>query len=168
MESNIESIVDALSSRRINTLTELRRMERILLAAVQPQVTDLRESSLVGVLASAWLNYVQNNNLLNELRNLTRNYPFSSELLDEAKTLVTADPEHSHSWNFAWLVLNKIEEKNLIDKHARVLATCPDMWGGSLPQEEMISMLEGKCREDWKMAVGIMLRHWETQPVYPG
>lgn len=111
MESNIQSIVDALSSRRINTLTELRRMERILLAAVQPHVTNLRESSLVGVLASAWLNYVQNNNLLNELRNLTRDYPFSSELLDEAKALVMAAPERSHSWNFAWLVLAKIEEE---------------------------------------------------------
>ncbi|EEA26861.1 hypothetical protein PMAA_017750 [Talaromyces marneffei ATCC 18224] len=111
MESNIQSIVDALSSRRINTLTELRRMERILLAAVQPHVTDLRESSLVEVLASTWLNYVQNNNLLSELRNLTRDYPFSSELLDEAKGLVMADPERTQSWNFAWLVLVKIDEK---------------------------------------------------------
>jgi hypothetical protein len=41
------------------------------------------------------------------------------------------------------------------------------MWGGSLPQEEMISMLEEKCRKDWKRAVWIMLRHWEAQPVYP-
>ena len=57
--------------------------------------------------------------------------------------------------------------RNLIDKHARTLATSPDMWGGSLPREEMISMLERKCREDWKRAVEIMLRHWETQPVYP-
>lgn len=111
MERTIQSIVDALSSRRINTLTELRRMERILLAAVQPHVTDLRESSLVGVLAAAWSNYVQNNNLLSELRNLTRSYPFSSELLDEAKALVMADPERSRSWNYAWLVLAKIEEE---------------------------------------------------------
>lgn len=86
-------------------------MERILLAAVQPHVTDLRESSLVEVLASTWLNYVQNNNLLSELRNLTRDYPFSSELLDEAKGLVMADPERTQSWNFAWLVLVKIDEK---------------------------------------------------------
>lgn len=111
MESEIQSIVDALSSRRINTLTELRRMERILLAAIQPRVTDLRESSLVEVLESAWLNYVQNNNLLSELRNLTRDYPFSSELLDEAKALVMTDSERSRSWNFAWLVLTKIEKE---------------------------------------------------------
>lgn len=111
MESNIQSIVDALNSRRINTLTELRRMERILLAAVPPHVTDLHESSLVGVLASAWLSYVKNNNLLSELRNLTRDYPFSSELLNEAKASVMADPERSHSWNFAWLVLVKIEQE---------------------------------------------------------
>ncbi|KAF5015533.1 hypothetical protein F66182_13105, partial [Fusarium sp. NRRL 66182] len=101
MERTIQSIVDALSSRRINTLTELRRMERILLAAIQPHVTDLRESSLVGVLAAAWSEYVQNNNLLSELRNLTRSYPFSSELLDEAKALVMTDPERSRSWNYA-------------------------------------------------------------------
>lgn len=55
--------------------------------------------------------------------------------------------------------------RNLIDKYAKSLATSPDMWGGSLPQEEMITMLEGKCCEDWKRAVEIMLRHWETQPV---
>jgi hypothetical protein len=57
--------------------------------------------------------------------------------------------------------------RNLIDKYARALATSPDMWGGCLPQQEMITMLEEKCREDWKRAVGIMLRHWETRPVYP-
>ncbi|EED19260.1 hypothetical protein TSTA_025760 [Talaromyces stipitatus ATCC 10500] len=159
MERNVQAVVDALSSRRINTLTELRRMERILLTAIQPHVTDLRESSLVGVLATAWLNYVQNHNLLSELRNLTRNYPLSSVMLDEAKSLVMNDPERSHSWNFAWLVLTKIEEE--------ALATNADMWGGILPQEDMITMLEIKCREEWTRAVEIMLRHWDTQPVFP-
>ena len=111
MESNVQSVVDALSSRRINTLTELRRMERILVATVQPHVRDQRDHPLVTLLANAWLNYVENNNLLSELRNLTRDYPFSSELLDEAKELVKADPDRGRSWNFAWLALVKIEEK---------------------------------------------------------
>lgn len=111
MEQDIESIVDALRSRRINTLTELRRMERILVAAIQPHISDLRHSSLVGVLASAWLTYVQGNNLLSELRNLTRDYPFSSNLLDEAKGLVDVDPERNRSWNYAWLVLKKIMQE---------------------------------------------------------
>jgi hypothetical protein len=36
-------------------------------------------------MTAAWAHYVNSNNLLNELRGLTRNYPFSSDLLDEAK-----------------------------------------------------------------------------------
>jgi len=36
-------------------------------------------------MTAAWAHYVNSNNLLNELRGLTKNYPFSSDLLDEAK-----------------------------------------------------------------------------------
>jgi hypothetical protein len=54
----------------------------------------------------------------------------------------------------------------LVEKHAKALATNPDMWGGSLPSEEMIALLENKCREDWTRAIRIMLRHWEDEPLF--
>ena len=62
-------------------------------------------------MTSAWAYYVNSNNLLNELRGLTRNYPFSSELLDEAKWQVIGDPESARSWNYCWLVLSKIQSE---------------------------------------------------------
>ncbi|OKL62719.1 hypothetical protein UA08_01365 [Talaromyces atroroseus] len=163
---NVASVIDVLSSGRINTLTDLCRMERTLINAMQPRVENLRESPAIELMASAWTNYVQSNNLLNELRNLTRDYPFSSELLDDAKELVMRDPNRKRSWNYAWLVLTKIEEDALVEKHAKALSTNPEMWGGSLPPEEMTVLLENKCREDWTRAVRIMLRHWQLKPLF--
>jgi hypothetical protein len=43
-------------------------------------------------MTAAWAHYVNSNNLLNELRGLTKNYPFSSDLLDEAKVDDCPDP----------------------------------------------------------------------------
>jgi hypothetical protein len=116
MPQDVKSLLTSLRTHRVNTLTELRRIERILIPATVDINTCLIDCStipneIVESLASAWLPYVYSNNLLSELRNLTRSYLFSSELLDEAKMLVTADPESGRSWNFAWLVLNKIEDK---------------------------------------------------------
>lgn len=62
-------------------------------------------------MTSAWAHYVNSNNLLNELRALTRRIPFSSECLDEAKAQVVADPASVRSWNYCWLVLVKIEKE---------------------------------------------------------
>jgi hypothetical protein len=59
-------------------------------------------------MTAAWTSYVNSNNLLNELRGLTRDYPFSTECLDEAKYLVLNDPQSNRSWNYAWLILTKI------------------------------------------------------------
>jgi len=62
-------------------------------------------------MTQAWTYYVTSNNLLNELRNLTRNYPFSSDMLDDSKWRVSSDPESNRSWNYAWLVLVKIRDE---------------------------------------------------------
>ena len=62
-------------------------------------------------MTQAWNYYVTSNNLLNELRGLTRNYPFSSEVLDDAKWRVSSDPESNRSWNYAWLVLVKMRDE---------------------------------------------------------
>lgn len=85
-------------------------MERTLISKIQSHVLDEHGTLLLSILSAAWMHYVRSNNLLNELRNLTRNYPFSSEMLDEARTLVLRGTECKHSWNPAWLVLAKIEE----------------------------------------------------------
>lgn len=183
MPQDVKTLLNSLRTHRVNTLTELRRIERILIPA---DITKNLDSStipneIIEPLASAWLHYVYSNNLLSELRNLTRSCLFSSELLDEAKMLVTADPESGRSWNFAWLVLNKIENecatfppqhltcsivnllgRELIDKHARDLSTNPDMWGGRSPAADEAKMLEDKCKGEWTWAVRQMLRNWET------
>lgn len=64
-------------------------------------------------MTSAWAHYVNSNNLLQELRALTRRIPFSSECLDEAKAQVVADPASVRSWNYCWLVLVKIEKESV-------------------------------------------------------
>lgn len=62
-------------------------------------------------MTNAWAHYVNSNNLLSELRALTKNYPFSSECLDEAKWQVIGDPASTRSWNYCWLVLTKIRKE---------------------------------------------------------
>ncbi|QKX57139.1 uncharacterized protein TRUGW13939_04247 [Talaromyces rugulosus] len=165
MPQDVKTLLTLLRTPRVNTLTELRRIERNLIPAkINPSLDNNSTipNEIVEPLASAWLNYVYSNNLLSELRNLTRSCMFSSELLDEAKMLVTADPDSGQSWNFAWLVLNKIENEELIDKHARDLSTNPDMWGGRSPAADEAKMLEDKCKQEWTWAVRQMLRNWET------
>jgi hypothetical protein len=46
-------------------------------------------------MTAAWAHYVNSNNLLNELRGLTKNYPFSSDLLDEAKVGASILPDRN-------------------------------------------------------------------------
>ena len=93
----------ALRTHRVNTLTELRRIERIF--------ASLNTADVTQPMTTAWAHFVNSNNLLNELRGLTKNYPFSSECLDEAKWQVTEDPASTRSWNYCWLVLTKIKNK---------------------------------------------------------
>ncbi|KAF3490662.1 uncharacterized protein GIQ15_00179 [Arthroderma uncinatum] len=103
MQHEKEQLIQSLRSHRINTLMELRRIEKTL---VPSGSSDIYEP-----LATAWLYYVNSNNLLSELRSLTKDYPFSSECLDEAKALVIQDPASSRSWNYCWLVLQKIQDQ---------------------------------------------------------
>lgn len=62
-------------------------------------------------MVSAWVYYVNSNNLLSELRALTEQYAFSSELLDEAKYLALSDGASTQSRNFCLLVLKKIRDE---------------------------------------------------------
>lgn len=104
-KQNTAQLIESLNTHRINTLTELCRIERVAANA-----SDEDALAFQAPMTSAWTYYVISNNLLNELRGLTRNYPFSSEALDDAKWQVSSDPESNRSWNYAWLVLVKMRD----------------------------------------------------------
>lgn len=103
MQPDKEQLVHSLRTHRVNTITELRRIERLLAHLDAPEVTE--------PVNSAWRYYVNSNSLLNELRGLTRSYPFSSECLDEAKGTVIGDFERSSCWNYCRLVLVTIKNR---------------------------------------------------------
>ena len=180
LQKDKDQLISSLRTHRVNTLTELRRIERIFAYLSSPEVTES--------MTSAWAHYVNSNNLLSELRGLTRNFPFSSELLDDAKWQVIGDPESARSWNYCWLVLIKIWDewvdliprtegkellstdlfRQLIRKHARLLAVKPEMWGGRTPTARGIEQLATACVNDWTAALNQMLRHWDTPPTTTG
>lgn len=60
-----EALIATLRTRRINTLTELRRIERMFVPVNQKSIS----SEVIELLTMAWLHYVRSNNLLSELRN---------------------------------------------------------------------------------------------------
>ncbi|KAH0538200.1 hypothetical protein FGG08_005169 [Glutinoglossum americanum] len=98
-----DQLINSLRTHRVNTLTELRRIEKIFAHFDQAEFSE--------PMTTAWAYYVNSNNFLSELRGLTRNYPFSSECLDEAKWKVIEDPASTRSWNYCWLVLMKIQNE---------------------------------------------------------
>ncbi|KAI9837204.1 MAG: hypothetical protein M1837_003083 [Sclerophora amabilis] len=149
-------LIRSLHTHRVNTLTELRRIERVL--------ADVDQQEFCEPMTSAWAHYVNSNNLLNELRGLTKSYPFSSECLDEAKWKVIEDPSSQRSWNYCWLVLTKIENEQLIVKHATSMAQQPSMWGNRTPTPVGISQLANAFVSEWTRALRQMLRHWEAAP----
>ncbi|KAL9106778.1 MAG: hypothetical protein Q9227_008200 [Pyrenula ochraceoflavens] len=100
-QGDLDRIINALRSHRINTITELRRVEKTCAHVNHPGIIE--------AMTSAWAYYVNSNNLLSELRGLTGSYPFSSACLDEAKWAVLQDPNSARSWNYCWLVLTKIQ-----------------------------------------------------------
>lgn len=99
-------LIASLNTHRVNTLTELCRIERVAAVASEEDQILFQEP-----MTSAWTHYVTSHQLLNELRGLTRNYPICGELLDDAKWRVSNDPNSNRSWNYAWLCLAKIGDE---------------------------------------------------------
>ncbi len=62
-------------------------------------------------MTAAWAYYVNSNQMLSELRGLTRSYPFCGDIVAEAQVRVRNDPESNRSWNLAWLCLMKIKDE---------------------------------------------------------
>ncbi|KAH0846632.1 hypothetical protein AYO21_11457 [Fonsecaea monophora] len=159
-QNNKDQLIQSLRTHRVNTITELRRIEKIFAFLDSAEVTE--------PMTTAWAHYVNSNNLLNELRGLTRTYPFSSECLDEAKAMVVRDPSSTRSWNYCWLVLVKMEKENLIAKHARALASKASTWGGRRPTKEEFERLVNACVAEWTRALRQMLKHWDKPPSTTG
>lgn len=151
-----QQYIRALQTHQINTLIELRRVEKAFAVLGTPDCSE--------PMTSAWSYYVDSHGLLTELRGLTRNYPFSSDCLDEAKRRVYSDPASNCSWNLCWLVLSKIQNDKLIPYYARYQASLPAMWAGHTPSSEQITQLTNAFVAEWNYAISQMLRHWDQPP----
>jgi hypothetical protein len=94
-------MIESLQTHKVNTLTELCRIERVAASCDNVEEAQAFQEPM----AMAWDYYVNSNQLLLELRGLSRNYPVQSSLIEEARLLVQNDPNSSRSWNLAWLCL---------------------------------------------------------------
>ncbi|KAL8974379.1 MAG: hypothetical protein Q9197_001374 [Variospora fuerteventurae] len=152
IQADKDRLIHSLRTHTINTLPELRRIERIFSALNAPDTAVPMQN--------AWIYYVDSHNLLNELRGLTRDYPFSSECLDEAKARV---PRNGNGGgNYCWKVLKWVKDQSLIPRHARLLAAKPAMWGGKKPSAADVQKLATMCTNEWTRALTTLLRHWDA------
>ncbi|OJD35329.1 uncharacterized protein BKCO1_18000152 [Diplodia corticola] len=156
-ENEKRQLVGALQTHRLNTIAELRRAEKSLATIDSADVSE--------PMTSAWTYYVNHHGLLTELRSLSRNYPFNSDCVEEAKRRVYSDPNSNRSWNLAWLVLTKIQTDQLIPYYARYQASQPAMWGNHAPTADGVAKLASAFVSEWNHAVSQMLRYWERPPV---
>ncbi|KAF4510979.1 hypothetical protein G6O67_002822 [Ophiocordyceps sinensis] len=161
-KSSILQLVDCLTTHRVNTLTELCRIERI--AASCEDEADVK--AFQKPMTAAWVHYVNSNQLLTELRGLTRGYPFSGDVLREAYRRVRSDPNSNRSWNLAWLCLRTIRDDGLIGAFAAAEAARPEMWGPMRPSVDDEAKLAACFEQEWNAAVDTMLRHWQRAPTW--
>ncbi|KAK4169622.1 hypothetical protein QBC43DRAFT_340274 [Cladorrhinum sp. PSN259] len=160
-QQSARQIIESLLTHRINTLTELCRAERFAATASQDEAQAFQEP-----MTAAWNYYVSSNQMLTELHGLTPNYPFSNDIYTHAQQLVRNDPESNRSWNFAWLVLQKIVDDNLISSYAEMEASQPAMWDGAQPTAEQVQQLAACFVYEWSGAVQRMLQHWQVAPTW--
>ncbi|PHH59641.1 hypothetical protein CDD81_2799 [Ophiocordyceps australis] len=162
VSSSVQQLIDCLTTHRVNTLTELCRIERM--AASCTDEADAR--AFQKPMTAAWAHYVSSHQLLTELRGLTRAYPFSGDVVREAYRRVRADPASNRSWNLAWLCLRRIRDDGLIGVYAGAEAARPDMWAGHVPGKEDVERLRACFEREWGGAVDTMLRHWQCPPTW--
>ncbi|KAF9875187.1 hypothetical protein CkaCkLH20_07453 [Colletotrichum karsti] len=162
VQRSIQQLIESLETHRVNTLTELCRIERV--AATCENEEDAL--AFQGPMTAAWDYYVNSNQLLTELRGLTRSYPLCTDILYDAHVRVRNDPDSNKSWNLAWLCLTKIQEDGLVSGYAALEAAKPEMWGGRDPSEEEAAQLAACFEYEWNKAVDNMLRHWSIPPTW--
>ncbi|RDA93301.1 hypothetical protein CP533_2022 [Ophiocordyceps camponoti-saundersi (nom. inval.)] len=160
--SSVMQLIDCLTTHRVNTLTELCRIERI--AASCEDEADA--TAFQKPMTAAWVHYVTSHQLLTELRGLTKNYPFSGDVVREAHRRVRADPNSNRSWNLAWLCLRKIKDDGLVAAFAAVEAGKPEMWASTRPSAEDVARLVACFEHEWDSAVNTLLRHWQRAPAW--
>ncbi|KAJ1336015.1 hypothetical protein MN608_02763 [Microdochium nivale] len=161
-KNSVQGLIRSLETHKVNTLTELCRIERVAaecdddqdVVAFQQPMTD------------AWAHYVASNQLLSELRGLTPNYPINHDVVNDALTLVRSDPDSNRSWNLAWLCLCKIRDAGLIPAYAQSDSWRPEMWGGRSPSHEEADQLSACFVYEWAQAVESMLQHWVMPPTW--
>ncbi|KAL8906274.1 MAG: hypothetical protein Q9171_006334 [Xanthocarpia ochracea] len=152
--TSLPALLQSLRSHTINTLPALRRTER-LIASLPPSTPN--KSEITKALNEAWIYYVDYHSLLNELRGLTKNYPFSESCLEEAKNGVSKG-----QGNYCYGVLKRIKDRGLIPPHARALAARPAMWGGRKPSATEMHKLATACESEWTRVLAILLRYWDA------
>ena len=103
-QKTVRKLIESLETHRVNTLTELCRIERF--AAACDNEEDAR--AFQGPMTAAWDYYVSSNQFLTELRGLTRDYPICADIIYAAEVRVRSDPSSNRSWNLAWLLLRKM------------------------------------------------------------
>lgn len=157
-----KQLIEQLTSHRINTLTALCRVERIAASCSDEDDARLFQAPMT----AAWVHYVTSNQLLSELRGFTASYPFSADLVHEAYLRVRCDPNSNRSWNVAWLCLVCMRDEDLIHTHAVLEANRPEMWGTVTPTRDAVAQLTIMFENEWHMAVGKMLRHWQIPPTW--
>ncbi|PNY23755.1 Uncharacterized protein TCAP_06296 [Tolypocladium capitatum] len=158
--SSVLGLVECLTTHRVNTLTELCRIERV--AASCEDEADAR--AFQEPMTAAWVHYVTSHQLLTELRGLTRSYPFSGDVVREAYLRVRGDPNSNRSWNLAWLCLKTMRDDGLVAAYAAAEATRPEMWAPMQPSGEDVAKLAACFEHEWNAAVDTMLRHWQRPP----
>jgi hypothetical protein len=103
--------LSTLRGHLVNTLTGLRYIEKQLLPSLpsHPSYPSYPSShpTIIQEMSNAWSYYVDTN-FLNELRGLTKQYPFSEELFRDARGRVNND---TRSWSMAWVMLRVMEEE---------------------------------------------------------
>ncbi|POR37648.1 Uncharacterized protein TPAR_02152 [Tolypocladium paradoxum] len=160
--SSVLELIECLTTHRVNTLTELCRIERV--AASCERVADAR--AFQKPMTAAWAHYVTSHQLLTELRGLTKSYPFSGDVVREAYRRVRGDPNSNRSWNLAWLCLTTMRDDGLVAAYAAVEAARPEMWAAMQPSAEDVVKLTACFEHEWNEAVDTMLRHWQHPPTW--
>lgn len=184
-QKSIGDLVESLNSSRLRTLSDLRRIERVAMTS-----TPDAAAALHAPLTAAWTRYVTSNQLLLELRGMTRNYPLCSEIIHEAHTRALGGPLAGRSWNLAWLILQEMREEyvppeqptpqckqpsyegvadrrsGLITCFAVVEAQKPEMWAGRRPSSDEMAQLAACFEAEWGYAVNTMLRTWTVPPTW--
>ncbi|OLN96415.1 hypothetical protein CCHL11_00881 [Colletotrichum chlorophyti] len=162
VQRSVQQLIESLETHRVNTLTELCRIERVAATCENEEDAVAFQEPMT----AAWDYYVNSKQFLTELRGLTRSYPLCSDILYDAHIRVRNDPNSNKSWNLAWLCLVKIQEDDLVSGYAALEAAKPEMWGGREPSAEEASQLAACFAYEWNQAVDTMLRHWSIPPTW--